>query len=504
MSVIPHDRGTFLVESRSRPDEHHIVDIEEKTCSCEAFQFHQTCQHLEKLMSNEITELELAPPTEGEAPMKQLAPYDEFKTKIESLRKTAESITVTDISQTSEMRLARTARLEIRQIRIAIEHRHKDLKADVLAQGRKIDQGKNELLAVLEPLELRLKDQEEFVERETVRIQAEKRVARLTEISPYLLSPPMIDLGVVKDDAYAGMLSDAIAAHAARLDRERREKEEAEARAKAEAEERERIRVENDRLKKEAAEAEVLRLKNEAAMGEIQGIQHQIMIAQIGRVGVRKGGTIDCIRATLKETEEWTIDDRFGDLKESAHKTKENAITSIKGLLETAEKEAEAARALKAEREVAEAKLHSEREAAERLRKEAAEKARKEREEIEAKARAEREAAEAKARQERSDAAKKAKAEREAREKAEAELADARAKERAAEMAEADRLDREAKAKAEAEKAPDKEKLLAFAAKISSMEIPELTSESGRACLNKIGENLRNLAAWVTTKAREL
>lgn len=408
--VIPHDLNTFLVESRSRPGEHHITDLEELTCSCESFQFHKTCAHLKSLMPTETSELELAPPTEGEPPMKQLAPYDEFKTKIESLRKTAETITVTDIGQTAEMKIARATRLEIRQIRIAIEHRHKDLKADVLAQGRKIDAGKNELLAVLEPLELRLADQENFIERETLRIQAEKRVARTAEITPYLLSAPLVDLGVVADDAYANMLQDAIGAHAARLDRARKEKEEAEAKARAEAEERERIRLENERLKKEAAEMEA---------------------------------------------------------------------------------------AAKAAREAAEAKLREERAEADRQRKEAAEKARKEREEIEAKARAEKEAAEAKARKERLEAEKKAKAEREAREKAEAELAAARAKEEAERKRIADEAERAAKA-------PDKEKLLAFAVTIRALAIPELTSVPGRAALNKIGDNVRNLAAWVETKAREL
>ena len=45
MRFIPYDNGTYLVRSRSR-DGHHIVDINEFTCSCEGYQFYQTCDHL--------------------------------------------------------------------------------------------------------------------------------------------------------------------------------------------------------------------------------------------------------------------------------------------------------------------------------------------------------------------------------------------------------------------------------------------------------------------------
>lgn len=206
--------------------------------------------------TEETTELQLAPAQPDEAPMKQLAPYDEFKTKIESLKKTAETITVTDISQTAEMKIARATRLSLKDIRVAITHRHRELKENILVEGRKIDAGKNELLAVLEPLELRLKDQEEFIEREVARIAQEKRSARTAELTPFLSAPVAIDLGTMTDDAYSAMLADAKDAQAARLARDTKEKEEAAAKAKAEAEERARVVAENERLKVEAQERE--------------------------------------------------------------------------------------------------------------------------------------------------------------------------------------------------------------------------------------------------------
>jgi SWIM zinc finger. len=50
MKITPHDLGTFLVESRSDPENSHIVDLREATCSCEGFQFYQTCFHLRSVL----------------------------------------------------------------------------------------------------------------------------------------------------------------------------------------------------------------------------------------------------------------------------------------------------------------------------------------------------------------------------------------------------------------------------------------------------------------------
>ena len=74
-------------------------------------------------------------------------------------------------------------------------------------------------------------------------------------------------------------------------------------------------------------------------MGEIQGIQHQLMIAQIGRPGVRTGGTIECLRETLKETEEWPIEEsHFGTLTAAAQNAKASVIESISGIISEREK----------------------------------------------------------------------------------------------------------------------------------------------------------------------
>lgn len=494
----PYDNGTFLVDSRESPDEVHILDAIERTCSCPGFSFNKSCQHLTALMSQldtETGELQLAPEEPGEPPMKQLAPYDEFKTKIENIRKTAESITVTDISQTSEMKIARTTRLALKDIRIAITHRHKELKEGILVEGRKIDAGKNELLAVLEPLELRLKDQEEFIERETARIQAEKRIARIAEITPYLSAPLAIDLGVILDDRYHAMLSDAKAAHAAKLEREQREKEEA---------------IERERVEKLSRARAIelapmvrfitVKLENLGAMneGEYAAILSNSQTAQKAEA--------DAIEAQRVENER---------LKKEAQEREAKA----KSEREAAAKQLAEERRLAAEREKAE------RLAYEKQVREAQEKARKEREELQAKAdaeakaarnaaRIERETAELKARQEheeaaeenarlakiaeeqRQKAAESARLAREAKEKAEREEAQRQAEAEA----EKKRIADEAEAKA---KAPQKEKLKDFAMSVRRESLGLLAS-SNIAHVKEISEGVERFAKWIEKKAAEL
>ncbi len=403
-------------------------------------------------------ELQLAPEQPGEPPLKQLAPYDEFKTQIERLKVTAETITVADISQTAEMKIARTTRLALKDIRIAITHRHKELKENILVEGRKIDAGKNELLAVLEPLELRLKDQEEFIERETARIQAEKREARMAEITPFLTAPLAVDLGVVSDSDYAGMLADAKDAHAAKLAREQKEKEEAAAKAKEEAEERARVIAENIRLKEENAKKEA-----------------EAMAERVKAESDRKAAE----SAAQKEREAAEAERaRLAKQVEDERKAAEAKAAKIKA-------DADAAAAKERARVAAEQEAERQRVAHERHTAEL--KARKEREAIEAKARADREAAEAKARKE-----------REAREKIEAEIAAIRAAE--------SKLHAENSAREKAAAlAPKKEKFEAFAKEVCRLSIP-LLAEFGNSTekIKKFSAGVAQFAKWIEKTADEL
>lgn len=103
------------------------------------------------------------------------------------------------------------------------------------------------------------------------------------------------------------------------------------------------------RIDAHKAEQERKRIENEKAehlrnlMSELQGINQQVQIAQIGRLGVRKGGTIECLRETLAETEAWQLEPaHWGEHLQRAQEAKAGAITAIRNLLANAEQAAPA------------------------------------------------------------------------------------------------------------------------------------------------------------------
>jgi hypothetical protein len=49
IEVLPHDKGTFLVQSRTDRQDYHLVDLTENSCTCSGFQFRKECFHIRYL-----------------------------------------------------------------------------------------------------------------------------------------------------------------------------------------------------------------------------------------------------------------------------------------------------------------------------------------------------------------------------------------------------------------------------------------------------------------------
>jgi len=111
-----------------------------------------------------------------------LSRFQDYFNMADEWAKTTVLIKVTDASQTHLIGMARAARLAIREKRLDVEKAHKEIKADVLREGRAIDGIKNVLLALLEPLEVYYDKQENFVKyqeaekAELIRLEVEKRI----------------------------------------------------------------------------------------------------------------------------------------------------------------------------------------------------------------------------------------------------------------------------------------------------------------------------------------
>lgn len=190
----------------------------------------------------------------------------------------------------------------------------------------------------------------------------------------------------------------------------------------------------------------------------------------------------------------------------------EALLADAKALHEMRQERERKAEQERLEREIAEAKERERiKQENEQLRREAAEReaaAKVERERVEAEskaaadaARKEREALEAAAAAERQAAAAKQAEERKAREAAEAETRKLREAEQLRQREEAARLERERVAKEEAERkaanAPEKDKLLAFAATVRRLNVPEVSTTEARGIAAEIAAKVEGFAKWI-------
>ena len=267
------------------------------------------------------------------------------------------------------------ARKHVKSLRCEVENRRKELKADALEYGRRVDSEAKRLTDQLTPIEDHLERQVAIVaEAKKRREEAERKAkeerfhARLTALSAVraaIVPKQIIDM---PEAEYQELLIKATAEHQAAEAKAKQEREEAERRAEEERQkrfameaerERERkaleaereharkVQAELDRVKAEQLAAE--RKKREEAEAEARRIQAEKDEAE------RKAAAAEA----LAKAEKAAAERRLREAQEKAEREKREA--------EAAARLAEARR-IEAERE---AKLKAEREAAEKIADEA-------------------------------------------------------------------------------------------------------------------------------------
>ncbi len=218
-------------------------------------------------MSNLTAPLQVALSTDGEDAKRADLPAirQSFEAQVLELKTTAETLTVTDATQLTEMKQARKVRLSLRDVRLAVESRHKELKADILERGKALDLFKRELLAIIEPLEARMLEQECFAERAEAARQKQLATDRHALLADVHGDATGVDLRTMPEATWQALLSGAKSAHRKKLvDSQLAKDKEEDDRRKAQ-EERARITAENERLKIEAEAQRMERLKADQA-----------------------------------------------------------------------------------------------------------------------------------------------------------------------------------------------------------------------------------------------
>jgi|694.fasta_scaffold04820_15 hypothetical protein len=180
--------------------------------------------------------------------------FSEFTLIATEWNEKANAILVTDESQIDLIKQAKEGRLILKAKRIEIEKTRKLLKEQSLNEGRLIDSIAKSLTALVEPAEKHLMIQESFIEIQEQNRKAELKAERYKLMLPYadILDPDTLQLDIITEEAFNGILKYAKSSLEAKIEFERLAKIEQEQKAKAEAEEKENLRLENEKLRQEA------------------------------------------------------------------------------------------------------------------------------------------------------------------------------------------------------------------------------------------------------------
>lgn len=206
--------------------------------------------------------------------------YDVQRELITQLAAEYMPLTVFGIGDKAGLEAVHTARMEVKNLRVQIEKRRKQLKAESLEYGRQVDSAAKELTDLLTPIETHLEHEESIVAREKARLEREaeeKRQAMIRERFKCLS-----ECSFPGGNSYLeGDIARFTAAEfSAVLDAERIAKADFDARMAAETAERERIaeqnRIEAENLAKERAELERQRREQAEAQAKIDAEKRRI------------------------------------------------------------------------------------------------------------------------------------------------------------------------------------------------------------------------------------
>lgn len=163
---------------------------------------------------------------------KAIAEFRQSDVVIASLATNYMPLTIAGVDDRKGYLAVRDARLEVKKLRVGVEHKRKELKEDALKYGKAVDAEAKRLTALIEPIEGHLQKQEDEYEaaKEKLRIEKieaeqaalQKRIDRLTAARC-----PIADVSFLKgvDDANFGLFFEK--AVETQLEKERLEKIEA-------------------------------------------------------------------------------------------------------------------------------------------------------------------------------------------------------------------------------------------------------------------------------------
>lgn len=251
-----------------------------------------------------------------------------------------DAINVTDASQEQDMAQAREVRLELKKVRVAADKKRKALKDESLKRGKAIDGIYNVLEYIVEPLEARLLEQEEFVKRAEAARVAALKAEREGLLAPYGVDTTCYDLGAMAPEMFAQLLETAKRVAQEREEAARQMEAGRIAREKLEVEARARIVAENLRLKAEAAERDRLAKIERDEAAKKEKAAKAAADAELARVKAEA----DKIAAAVKAEADAKLAElkKENDAKDAAALAERNAAEAVAMVEREAREKAEA------------------------------------------------------------------------------------------------------------------------------------------------------------------
>jgi len=105
---------------------------------------------------------------------KQVVEYNVTDAAIAEMKSQYMGLVVKDLQDEKGLAEVHRARMIVKGKRVDVETRRKELKADALAWGKKVDSEANRIFGMLEPIETHLENEENKVTKEKSRIKAEE------------------------------------------------------------------------------------------------------------------------------------------------------------------------------------------------------------------------------------------------------------------------------------------------------------------------------------------
>lgn len=195
---------------------------------------------------------------------------------VSKMREQLETVIVADENDKTNMKLANTIRLGVRQVRLDAEKTFDAKRAEVQAQMLSYKTEDQLWLKAKQTMQILTKEIEEnarWKEETRQRFEAEQKELkiqqRMVQVAKYAPELQRAEFENMSDESFNLFVAGIEKQYNDRIEAERKAEEERIAKEKAEAEERERVRIENERLKAEAKEKEK-QLAEERAKAEAE------------------------------------------------------------------------------------------------------------------------------------------------------------------------------------------------------------------------------------------